>query len=391
MAAKGKDMTTTAKLEFTARVGKYIYFRQPGTKALTRLPDDINSPQFEAIYGPLLRAAKGSNNPPRELVLTADKSRFAEGAIGWFIGEYLAANPQLNRNMRRCCDVMRQHISERSSQQIAHAQLHDLTPEMVDIYSGEIAKAHAASTADQHTTLISNLWKFARTYPCFQRGGKHNPTIGRIYHHKNDPNGHLAWPDDIIDQFDARAISERPDLYRYRMGLHYTGQRGGDVVAMKWTDYDNGTMNVMQEKTGERIWVACPDVLVTMLDKMPRVSEYIFTNSRGEPFQDSNTLSTALRLLLAKCGVTGFSMHGLRKNAGMELALAGCEAAEIMAILGHRSPKMALFYCKQASKVRLAKSAAAKWNVHIEAAALERAERKKDTVSARRRQIKAVA
>jgi hypothetical protein len=33
-----------------------------------------------------------------------------------------------------------------------------------------------------------------------------------------------------------------------------------------------------------------------------------------------------------------------------------------MAVLGHASPKMALFYVKQASKRRLAKSATGKWN-----------------------------
>jgi integrase len=32
------------------------------------------------------------------------------------------------------------------------------------------------------------------------------------------------------------------------MGLHYTGQRGGDVVNMKWTDFDGKRIYVVQEK-----------------------------------------------------------------------------------------------------------------------------------------------
>jgi integrase len=373
--------------EFLYRKGKYIYFRQPGTKVLIRLPDDENSTAFEQAYGPLYRAAKGSNKPPREtreVILTAQESRFAQGTIGWFVEEYLTNKVELNRNIRRDCDVMREH-------RIAHAQLHSLTPENVDHYSGEIAIAYAATTADRHITLISNLWKFARTYPCFQRGDKHNPTIDRIRHHKADADGHLAWPDDVIDRFDARAIAERPDLHRFRLGLHYTGQRGGDVVAMKWADYNRGKIHVMQEKTGERVWIACPAPLRALLETMPRVSENIFTNSRGKPYGGSENLSNALRIHLRACGFTDYSMHGLRKNAGMELALAGCNPNEIMAVLGHRSPKMAMFYCAQASKIKLAETASAKWNVHIEAEALQRAEDKASNVTVRRRQIKAVA
>lgn len=372
------------KREYVYRKGNYLYFRQPGSGAFTRLPSDENSAEFEAVYGPLFRAAKGTNHPPRVVQLTTKTSRFAEATIGWFIEEYIGAGKATNRNMRRACDVMREHA-------IAQAFLHSLTPETVDHYSGEIAKAHSASTADLHTTMISNLWKFARTYPCFKRGDKHSPTIGRIHHYTSDGVGHLAWTAEVIDTFDARAIAERPDLYRYRMGLHYTGQRGGDVVNMRWADYDRGTIKVVQEKTGEHVWIACPAPLRTMLDGMPRVSEHIFTNSRGEPFGSSTTLSTALRLLLVDCGITGYSMHGLRKNAGMELALAGCSVDEIKAILGHKSDRMALFYAKQASKVRLAKTGAAKWDALIEAEAYERAEIKKEAVAGRRRQLKAVA
>src|ERR1700690_1313380 len=40
-----------------------------------------------------------------------------------------------------------------------------------------------------------------------------------------------------------------------RMGLHYTGQRGGDVVAMKWADFDGKRIFVVQEKTGKKLWL----------------------------------------------------------------------------------------------------------------------------------------
>jgi hypothetical protein len=42
-------------------------------------------------------------------------------------------------------------------------------------------------------------------------------------------------------------------------------------------------------------------------------------------------------------GIKDYAMHGLRKNAGMELAEAGCPVEEMMAVPGHNTPKMALF------------------------------------------------
>ena len=43
----------------------------------------------------------------------------------------------------------------------------------------------------------------------------------------------------------------------------------------------------------------------------------------------------------AKLGITGHSIHGLRKNAGKALAEAGCGEREITAILGHKTFQMA--------------------------------------------------
>jgi hypothetical protein len=53
-------------------------------------------------------------------------------------------------------------------------------------------------------------------------------------------------------------------------------------------------------------------------------------------------------------------MHGLRKNAGMELAEAGATVEEIMAVLGHKTPKMAMFYCEQARQAVMNENAGRK-------------------------------
>ena len=52
-----------------------------------------------------------------------------------------------------------------------------------------------------------------------------------------------------------------------------------------------------------------------------------------------------------------YSLHGLRKNAAVSLAEAGCSDAEIQAVTGHKSVKMVQGYRRAASQKSLSKQA----------------------------------
>jgi len=169
----------------------------------------------------------------------------------------------------------------------------------------------------------------------------------------------------VIEKFDQDCP---PHLQFVRMGLHYTGQRGGDVVAMKWADFDGKRIYVVQEKTGTKLWLNCPKPLLAALRREQRKTnrEYIFHHAYDAPFANAQTLSQAIKNRLRDLGLTDYTMHGLRKNAGMELALAGCTVPEIMAVLGHKTPKMALFYVQQVQQADMNENAVAKWDAAIE-------------------------
>jgi hypothetical protein len=74
----------------------------------------------------------------------------------------------------------------------------------------------------------------------------------------------------------------------------------------------------------------------------------------------------------------------------MELAMAGCTVSEIMAVLGHRSPKMAIFYVQQSDKKRLGRTATIKWNAYVDERRTERVAERTAQVAERRANIKAV-
>jgi integrase len=313
---------------------------------------------------------------------------FKPGSVGWFIDKYktsefglLKLSPGTQYNYGFALDLMKKEIGP--------GTLHDLTQRHVDIYTSRIADQKGGAVADQQRSLITNLWKFAKRFPEFKPGVKLCPTLGAMHHYEHDGEGILAWPENVYD--DAIASAKR-HLVEIISGLRYTGQRGSDLVNMKWGDYDGKRINVVQQKTGERIWIHCPTPLRKMLDSMPRHDPiFIFTNSWKRPYRHAGTLSTAIRILVQKkLGFVDYSMHGLRKNAGMELALAGCTVPEIMAVLGHKSPKMAMFYVKQADKIRLGETATAKLDSYLENRVADRVRYAQERVAERRASLKRV-
>ena len=116
----------------------------------------------------------------------------------------------------------------------------------------------------------------------------------------------------------------------------YTGQRRSDLVKMMWSQFDGEFLEVRQQKTGELLSIPCHKILRAELETMPRQAETILVGERGRA-QTAASPSVMVGRTLRDMGVTGYSIHGLRKNAGKALAEAGCGEREIMAILGHRT------------------------------------------------------
>ena len=80
---------------------------------------------------------------------------------------------------------------------------------------------------------------------------------------------------------------------------------------------------------------------------MPRIADTIIVGERGKPVTAAS-LSRMVRLRLRDMGVSGYSIHGLRKNAGNAIAEAGSTEREIMVSLVHNTSQMAAHYTKRA-------------------------------------------
>lgn len=157
-----------------------------------------------------------------------------------------------------------------------------------------------------------------------------------------------------------RAIAALPEPFRRAVVLAYhTGQRRGDLCAMRWSDYTGQTIRVCQEKTATPLTIPASPALRSELDrwKQTATATTVLTSSRGTPFNPT-ALSRNLAKALVRIGLPkGLNLHGLRKLAAVRLAEAGCSAHEIMAITGHRTLAMVQLYTAGVNQRTLAEAA----------------------------------
>ena len=258
------------------------------------------------------------------------------GSLAWAIERFLAS-PLYNeraettkRNYRRILDQLRESYGA--------GLLRDLQPRHVRKIRNDIADK-STTGADIAMSLISALWEFATEQLGLELDA--DPTHGVKRVHKV-AHEHEPWPPELIGRFLREA---RPSLcWAVKLAL-YTGQRRSDLVKRKWSQFDGEFIEVRQQKTGASLSIPCHKELRAELESMPRVADTILVGERGAPLTGSS-LSVMVQKALRQMGVDGYAIHGLRKNAAVALANAGCRDFEIMAITGHRTLAMVAHYSK---------------------------------------------
>ncbi|MDG4560687.1 MAG: tyrosine-type recombinase/integrase [Candidatus Competibacter sp.] len=169
------------------------------------------------------------------------------------------------------------------------------------------------------------------------------------------------WSWEAIELF--RSVAAPEMWWAAALGL-YTGQRQGDVLAMRWDDVARDLISVEQSKTGKRLWIPIHARLREVLEGVPRRSEFILTGERGGAWTEDGFRSVWGRQLnderLAVLRRRRLVYHGLRKSAVVMLLEAGCTDAEVAAITG-QTRDMVEHYAREVNQKRLAAAAILKW------------------------------
>lgn len=315
----------------------YYYFAK--STPWVRLPDPVTRPDdFMRKLAHLERVAAVS------------EQRSREGTFGALVASY-----RQSRKFKDRADNTRETYDRYLTRLLARyhaAPLSEITPEDIQAHVLDPNEG-TPGAANQMLMMMRVLYSYAR-----KRNRRiEDWTVGLEPFGRNEANERQPWPDDVLSD----ALSSDDELLRRAVTLAlYTGQRPGDVCAMTWGAVDGDLIAVRQQKTGERLKIPMHPDLRRMLETTPRSDRHVFilSNRRGDRLRAPLFLLWCQHFARAR-GFQGMP-HGLRKNATNALFEAGCEAAQVAAITGHRSIRMLEHYAKGRKQTTLARVAMAK-------------------------------
>jgi integrase len=163
--------------------------------------------------------------------------------------------------------------------------------------------------------------------------------------------GFEPWTDEQV------ALAERccrPHLSRVITLASNTGQRGSDLVKMRWSDieeYDGRPgINVIQKKSGLVIWIPLTQELMRAIATWERRPTFILLKEDGLPFTRAQLSDQWLRErntrpALAPLKEARLVLHGLRATAVVRLRRAGATTGQITGMVG-MSENMVNRYCR---------------------------------------------
>lgn len=326
-------MVKTVNRPYVASIktGDRVYYYYRRGSARIRLPDNPDSPEFDQAYW---ACRAGRNETPRT-------------SFDALIASYRASPSfqKLKSSTRKEYERTLHLISEKNGpKDFRNLRRRDVIAAR-DKYADTWRKANAIvetlSILSRHAMDLEWITSNAASGVSKLKGGSYEP-----------------WPQWALDAFGRTATGSVQIAFQLAIG---TGQRVGDLCLMEWAHYDGEGINVIQEKTGERLWVACPGKLKTYLDALPRTGRYILAKNLTQHLTKSQIQKSVLAVR-TEIGATGFVIHGWRYTAAVQLAEAGCSDSEIQSVTGHRTLEMVQKYRKGANQKRLSRTAQARRN-----------------------------
>ena len=97
----------------------------------------------------------------------------------------------------------------------------------------------------------------------------HNPAKGIRLLTSDGEDLHQPWPDEMIDAYAEAAPPMARTILELAIG---TGQRIGDLLKMRWDQFEGAGIAVKQGKTGTKLWIPFPPRLREYLATVPRTS-----------------------------------------------------------------------------------------------------------------------
>ncbi|TFZ56056.1 integrase [Methylorubrum sp. Q1] len=333
----------------------YYYHRATGM----RLPADPNSTAFKLALEGLNRQVEADKAPPVEVPTIGSLIRQYQGAPDW---KDLAASTreieQFNIN------AIEKAFGEMPLAAVERKGARSVFLEWRDDMAEDTPRA-----ADAKLTRLARILKFAFDREIIDR----HPlsTFKRVY--KVDRSEILWLPEHFAK---LNATASEPIRLAAFVALH-TGQRRGDLIALRWSQYDGEAIRLQQSKTGAKVFIPCTEALKAVLNALraARTAKAaradlgalsILNSAGGHPWT-IEAFKHAWRAAFLQTEIEeDLHFHDIRGTAVTMLAEAGCTVPEICSITGHTLASATKILERYLARTNvLAKSAIAKLELRL--------------------------
>lgn len=197
-------------------------------------------------------------------------------------------------------------------------------------------KPLSGATMNRYLAALGSLHRWARRNRLIPRNSV-SPTKGIEREREAvDPDRYVRAEDVEKLVAVARVTDQRWRRLAAFIRLGFTtGLRKGNLMALRWRDvcFESRTVTVLRTKNGRPLVVPLAASAVAELKKLKGKvpDELIFGNRLGKPFN----MTKLWKQTVTMAGMPHVTPHFLRHGAGSALAKAGCNQAQIMAVLNH--------------------------------------------------------
>ncbi len=214
-------------------------------------------------------------------------------------------------------------------------ELADISSLDVEAYKTHRIKFVSGSTVNREVACLKRMYNLA-----IQWGLAHeNPAKGVTFF--REPKKSFRWfSEDEIEKF--LIVGDERIKAIFLIGIN-TGMRISELLSLKWSaiDFENDYVTVSESKTDEYRKVKMNAVVINVLKRLKRRSDFIFAHRNGKPFQ---CISKAFKSTCRRAGIEPATPHAMRHTFASHLMKRGVDPYTIMELGGWKSLEMVMRY-----------------------------------------------
>lgn len=361
MQVSDTDLTTKLPRHVQRMVDRHghvrHYWRKPGYPRTT----------IKGIPGSeewFISLAKAISAPPRD-IKSRTTSTAAPGSMARLIADYTESF-EFRTRPESVQDPHKRALAKLAASQVGEEQAADFDRESVQAVLVKLIKT--PSKANEWRAAIRDLFRWAIDK---KRVSGANPVDG-IAKRKGSEDGFHTWTESEVERYRRKhAIGT---MARAALEVMYWETfRSSDAIRVGHDCIVSGHWDFVLHKNRKtkpvrRVGEVAPELIAVLSEtQVPgggtawgrRDGGPFLRTTAGKPFGRGGFIK-AFRKWCDDAGLRNCTSHGIRKRGGCDLAEGGATAAEIAAVLGHRSEDSARPYVKKAQARVLTANAGAK-------------------------------